>query len=176
MKLKLFISIFLLSSFLFSCKEIQDRKTGKRNFSGLGGEWVLKYKREGEVPGQIFSWKFVPENRQSGNYEFYWKADYPVKGKFVVITGEKGTYRIKDDILFPVTKNFGSQQAEPMSDIFYDSVKWYSPGDPQFELFQATDSIGFNLKGDVLLLKIDNNGDGDWEDDDEITEFSRQIN
>jgi hypothetical protein len=159
--------LFIAVLFISSCNV----KTDKQLSNELAGEWVLEFNREGEIPGQFFLWKFDPMDKNSGNYEFYWKADYPVKGNFVVITGEKGTYRIEDDVLYPTPRKFGSQQAEPMSEIFYDTIIWYGPGDPEFELFQATDSIGISTKGSELILRMDNNGDGDWLDEDEETVF-----
>jgi hypothetical protein len=165
-KFSLLITAFVL--IITSCNS----GNNKNLKNDLSGEWVLEFKRDGEIPGQLFIWKFEPDNNKSGEYEFYWKADYPVKGDFVVITGEKGKYTIENNILYPLVKTYGSQQAEPMSEVFYDSIVWYKPGNPRFELFQATDSIGIELQGDILKLKMDNNADGSW-NGDEISDFKR---
>lgn len=164
-----YLRYFLIFAFLFSIS--CDMKNVENYSDELSGEWLLEFKREGEVPGQLFIWKFKPLSKTSGEYEFYWKADYPIKGSFVVITGEKGTYRIDHNVLFPTPKKFGSQQAEPLSEVFYDTIIWYGPGDPEFELFQATDSVGISIEENNLILKMDNNADGDWLDEDEVSVF-----
>ena len=163
--------LLLLLLIVTSCKN--PGKENRKSAGKLQGTWVLQFGRDGEIPSQLFKWEFMHETRKKGNYEFYWIADYPVKNTFSTITAEKGSFRIEGDRAYLEPIMFGTQQAEPMSEVFYDSIVWFERGDPRFDQFQSTDSMGFEQRNDSLILKIDINGDGDWTDPDEVTAFAK---
>ena len=60
---------FFVTSFLFS----QNEKTVKENIpDNLQGSWVIEMPGEGQVPSQIFRWKFSKIETNNGECEFHW--------------------------------------------------------------------------------------------------------
>ena len=132
--------------------------------------WICNYRFE-------FSlwWIFDKENAVTGNFEFYWKVDYPVENIFTVAGAAKGTFTVDNDYLFPSPTQFGSQLIDlDMENGFYDSVMWYSPGDEFYELFEFWESFHFEVNGNTLVCGTDDNGDGDFTDEEENMTFIRQ--
>lgn len=140
----------------------------------LLGSWKLEMPGDAEgVPDQLFRRMFYRGESGSGKYEIYWIATLPDFGP-TVMAGEKGNLAVNDDTIFMTSTAFGSEQMGPMSDNFYDTIKWYYPGDSLFDLFKNDPYGLFHIDGDTLFWKKDLNNDGKFEDENEVTRFYRE--
>ena len=140
----------------------------------LIGSWKLEMPGEGEgVPDQLFRRMFYREESGGGRYEIYWIATLPEYGP-IVMAGEKGNLGINEDTIFLSPTAFGSQQMGPMSDDFYDTTRWYYPGDSLFDMFRNDPYGLFYIEGDTLFWKKDLNNDGKFTEQNEVTRFFRE--
>jgi hypothetical protein len=140
----------------------------------LLGSWKLEMPGEGEgVPDQLFRRKFFKGGNDNGRYEIYWIATLPEYGP-TVMAGEKGELSVILDTIFMTPTAFGSQQMGPMADDYYDTTRWYYPGDSLFDMFRNDPYGLFYIEGDTLFWKKDLNNDGQFLDQNEVTRFVRE--
>lgn len=140
----------------------------------LIGSWVIMQKGEGQVPSQIFRWIFTNSEMNKAKSEFHWLFKRLEDKDFITVAALVGILTVKNNKFFSTTTKVGTMQKEPMVMEFYETVKWYFPGDPMFEKFPKEESHYFEIIGDVLKLKQDNNLDGDFNDEGEVQEYMRE--
>jgi hypothetical protein len=157
--------------------EIQKEKTETASVflpEELLGSWKLEMPgMEEGVPDQLFRRIFHRGETGSGLYEMYWIASLPDIGP-TVMACEKGDLLINADTIFMTSTAFGSEQKGPQSDEFYDTIRWYYPGDSMFNMFRNDPYGLFAIEGDTLFWKLDMNNDGKFIDQNEITRFLRE--
>jgi hypothetical protein len=163
---------------LSSCVNNEKAEKAKENNlllpTDLLSTWKLEMPGDGEsVPNQLFRRSFYKDENGDGRYEIYWIATLPDFGP-TVMAAEQGELLVSTDTIFMTPTAFGSEQMGPMADDFYDTTKWYYPGDSLFGLFR-NDSYGlFYIEGDTLFWKKDLNNDGEFTGQNEITRFFRE--
>lgn len=174
MKKQLFVAFILCLFIVLSCDKKEAEDPHNQIPNKLVGSWLNETFREGEIPAQQFWWVFNKNDEFNGTFEWYWKVDYPVEYIFTVVGAAKGTFTVDNIFIFPLPNRFGSQLVDLMSNEFYESVMWYSPGDEFYELFEFYESVQFEVNGNTLVCGTDENGDGDFTDNDESLIFVRQ--
>jgi len=171
MKSTKILLLFLIIS-AFSYGQNENDQTEIPN--DLIGSWVIIQKGEGQVPSQIFRWIFTNSEIKQGISEFHWLFKRLEDKDFITVAAIVGNLTVKNNKFFSTSTKVGSMQKEPMVMEFYETVKWYFPGDPMFEKFPKEESYYFEIIGDVLKLKQDNNQDGDFTDEGEVQEYMRE--
>jgi len=164
---------FFVTSFLFS----QNEKTVKEVIpDNLQGSWVIEMLGEGQRPSEIFRWKFSKIEINNGECEFHWLFKRQEDQDFITVGVAVYDFYIDAGKIQGKMTKAGSQQIKPMVMEFYDETKWYYPGDEFFENFGMKE-IGaeFELKNNLLILKEDNNGDGDYDDEGETQSYSKEV-
>ena len=167
---KILLLFLIISVFVYGQNENNQTKIP----NDLIGSWVIMQKREGQVPSQIFRWIFTNSEMNKGESEFHWLFKRLEDKDFITVAALVGKLNVKNDKFFSTTTKVGTMQKEPMVMEFYETVKWYFPGDPMFEKFPKEESRYFEIIGDVLKLKQDNNLDGDFNDEGEVQEYMRE--
>ena len=171
MKATILISILFVTSHFSNVKnetlqtEIPD---------DLFGSWKIEQIGEGEIPSQIFRRVYKKTNKNEGVTEFQWLFKRAEDRDYLAVGVSVGNFTIQGDIVTVINTKFGSQQAEPMSDVFYDTIKWYYPGDLNYEKSPKKEVYSVELKGNILIVKTDNNGDGDYDDEYEVDEYMKE--
>ena len=61
--------LIFITPLLFSQNEVTEKEIIPDN---LLGSWVIEQPGEGQVPSQIFRWKFNKKTQKQGECEFYW--------------------------------------------------------------------------------------------------------
>jgi len=172
MKIKLIISLFFITPLLFSQSEnIEIEKIPEQ----LIGSWVLDQPGEGQIPSQIFRWKFKKITSNEGECEFHWLFKRQEDPEYIAVGILVSDFSVVDNTIRTSLTKVGSMQKKPMKMEFYDQVKWYYSGDSLFEMTDDKKGVFlFEIKEDVLIIFEDNNKDGDYEDDREVTKYIRE--
>jgi hypothetical protein len=171
-RLVLVIVLFFVTPLLFSQNENSQNVIPDE----LLGSWVFNQKGEGQTPSQIMRWKFSKINSTEGETEFYWLFKRQEDKDFITVAVMVGSLQVKNDEFYSTIKKVGSMQKEPMVMEFYDTVKWYFPGDSLFEKTPKESSYHFEIKEDALILSTDYNKDGDFNDQGEIQQYTKEVN
>jgi len=176
MKLKniLLIAILIILGVSGWSESEQEKKSVNPNTipDELVGSWGSDLPEEMRGPvNQLFRWIFDNKDPQHCRYEFYWIATLPNFGT-VVVSAEKGDCTVHLDTVFLNPTEFGSQQVKSGGMEFYDTTKWYFPGDTMFDSF-GYDGFGiYKISVDTLLWKSPNlTGTAS---DDEFMRFIRE--
>ena len=141
----------------------------------LIGSWVIEELGEGQIPSQIFRWKFSKLTQKTCESEFHWLFKRQEDSDYITVAVLVSDLHVKGDKFFTKTKKAGSMQKEPGKMEFYGVIKWHLPGDDLFEKYPKEGSNLFKIKGDVLILQEDHNGDGDFEDEGETQKYMKEI-
>lgn len=172
MKTKLIILLFFITPLLFSQSENIDIE---KIPDQLIGSWVIDQPGEGQIPSQIFRWKFKKTTSNKGECEFHWLFKRQEDPEYITVgVAVYDFYIIGNRIKGEITKA-GSQQKQAMVMEFYDEIKWYLPGDEYYEKFGMKEiNSEYEIKENVLILFEDNNKDGDYEEDGEVQKYLRE--
>ncbi|WP_370480324.1 hypothetical protein [Tamlana flava] len=156
MKTKLFFTLFLLATLLFSQSET---KNIEKIPDELIGKWEIDLPGEGEIPSQIFRWIFKKTIEDKGESEFHWLFKRKEDLKYITVAVMVSDFSVEGNIIRTSLIKAGSMQKELMQMDFYDEVKWYYPGDSMFIKFHQEEFYIFEIKENVLLLKEGNDGE-----------------
>lgn len=168
MKIISFVFVFIFCS-CFSWVFSQDQIP-----PDLYGTWVLELPGEGEVPSQQMKFVFHKNQTTSGTSEFWWNVKWTGASDYTTIGVTKGIFTLDEDEITVKLTRAGSQQKEPMSDIFLDSIVWYGPDDELFGKFPREEKYTFRLEKNTLFILEDENGDGDTDDEGEASAYIRK--
>jgi len=171
-KVVVVIALFFVTPLLFSQNKISQNEIP----DALLGSWVINQKGEGQIPSQIMRWKFSKTSSTEGESEFYWLFKRQEDKEFITVAVIVGSLQVKNDEFYSTMKKVGSMQKEPMVLEFYDTVKWYFPGDSLFEKTPKESSYHFEIKEDALILSMDYNKDGDFDDQGETQQYTKEVN
>lgn len=169
--LRLTLLSILMALLISSCSK--DNNDGpSQDIEGLYGAWIHEILGdEPGIPDQKFNLLFTESSPGDDLYEFYWSATDSL-GVYFVVACEAGTFTAVGDLLYGEANRVGGQW-DPFNDILHDTIVWYYPGDPIFDLYDTFESVGYELVDDGLLIKSDENENGVF-DDDEITLYRRE--
>lgn len=138
----------------------------------LIGTWVC------EMPGIygeiLFSCTFGETQDEKGVWEAYMNDNIHKS----VLVASKGDFKVENDKITYFIRSWGSQQVEPKREEFYESVKWYTPEEVEFNWFANQESkytMAFNVVGDKLMMNEDENGNGIFEEDEYLTYYRVDI-
>mgnify|MGYP001827261188 CR=1 FL=1 len=163
--------LFLVALLISSCSK-DSNNDPPSGIDELYGAWIHEtLGDEPGIPDQKFNLVFTESNVGDDLYEFYWSATDSL-GVYFVVACEAGTFTAVGDLLFGEADRVGGQW-DPFNDILHDTIVWYYPGDPIFDLYDTFESVGYELVDDDLLIKSDDNENGVF-DDDEITLYRRE--
>jgi hypothetical protein len=168
----------LLFLMLLDCSKNEQEVEIKQpiNIEDLSGVWVHEMEWYGGGPEQALVWIFKECFADSGYFEWHWEAMHPNPFIYTTIAAARGNFLlVKNEIQLIIT-HFGSQQKEPMSAVFYDSVVWYSPDHQMYELYEFNLMVKCEISGDTLWVSTDENYDGDYLDADEKLKYIKDNN
>ena len=95
----------------------------------LVGSWILDINNEEKGVHLIFTRSFTKSDAEHGKYSYYWMIDHPDFG-LIIVSAEKGDYTVNPTTVFMTPTEFGSEQILSEGGMnFYDTTKWYFPGD-----------------------------------------------
>ena len=110
------------------------------------------------------------------NYEEVYVIQRAGSDAISAILGQKGTLSVKGSKMTFKIKELGTCIADA-EDKCTPEVQWYGEGSLYYEdniqFFRQTITGEFEVGEEILILKRDNNGDGDMEDVGENLEFKR---
>lgn len=138
----------------------------------LAGTWELKVPGEGEIPSQIFKWIFYTNDLGNDIAEFHWLFKRTVDKAFISVFVVKGNLIVENDVFTLSTFMTGSQQVDSKLE-FYEEIKWFSEGDPKFDRYPKQESHYFLIEGNKLKVQDDFNGDGDFDDEEATTIYTK---
>ena len=161
---------FCMTLFLFSQND-----DGNDIPDDLMGNWVIEQPGEGEIPSQIFRWKFSKTNSKTGECEFHWLFKRQEDKNFITVGILVSDFSVNNNEISTKLTKVGSMQKEPMKMSFYDEVKWYYPGDSLFEKTDSKEStFQYEIKDNKFIVLEDHNNDGDYEDEGEFQKYSKE--
>ena len=138
----------------------------------LAGTWELKTPGEGEIPSQIFKWIFCTSEAGNDIAEFHWLLKRIEDKAYITVFVVKGNLTVDHNIFTLSAFTTGSQQVNEKLE-FYEEIKWFSEGDPKFDRYPKQESHYFLIEGDKLKVQDDFNGDGDFDDKEETTIYTK---
>ncbi len=138
----------------------------------LAGTWELKVPGEGEIPSQIFKWIFYTNESGNDIAEFHWLFKRTDDKAYISVFVVKGNLMVNHKVFTLSTFTTGSQQVDAKLE-FYEEIKWYSEGDPKFDRYPKQESHNFLVEGNKLKVQDDINGDGDFDDKEETTIYTK---
>ncbi|MBK3516328.1 hypothetical protein [Carboxylicivirga marina] len=138
----------------------------------LVGAWT-NYVSEDGVENRFI---FEKNNERSGNLEYYWNYRDSEAESYITLLAAKATFVVKDNMIIPTVKQWGSQLIEFDEEQLLDEIRWYTINEEEWEWFEIEDdfTITFELINDQLIIKEDMNDDGDYNDEDEIAIYVRE--
>ena len=134
----------------------------------LIGTWVMEIKGEGEIPSQMMKYVFRNDDSDGNVCEFHWLFKRSPDKEYITVGVEYGYLKVGSKIFQSKTFKAGSQQVQPMEMKFDDTIKWYYPGDDRYEQFPKGQTARYEIQGNKLIIKNDDNGDGDYDDEGEL--------
>ena len=165
--------LIFITPLLFSQNEVTEKEIIPDN---LLGSWVIEQPGEGQVPSQIFRWKFNKKTQKQGECEFYWMFKRQEDKEYITVAVAVYDFHVVASKIYGKMTKAGSQQKQAMVMEFYDEVKWYNPGDEFYDKFGMKEiNTEFVIKNNLLNLLEDNNGDGDYDDEGESQSYAKEI-
>ena len=171
----------MVTLFVTSFLHSQDNNPNKEVIpDSLIGTWMIDapgqfLEGQGEVPSQIFKWKFSKMEAKKGAGEFHWLFKRQEDKDFITVFVAVYDFYIEEGKIHGNMVKGGSQQKEAMVMEFYDEIKWSYPGDERFKKFgNKKIKPAFEINSDFLFLLEDHNGDGDFEDEGERQKYTKE--
>jgi hypothetical protein len=137
------------------------------------GDWVNESLATWPQQDEIISFNFNKIDLLNGSFDFLWIKEYPEENHMTVVAAAKGTFVFKSNKLIFTPTEFGSE-IHPDTFEILDTTKWYTSNDPEFQLFEFFPPVKYECQGNSLILKVDDNNDGDYDDDGETIVFLRK--
>ncbi|WP_340114286.1 hypothetical protein [Maribellus mangrovi] len=138
----------------------------------MAGTWELKVPGEGEVPSQIFQWIFYSNDSGENIAEFHWLFKRIEDLDYLTVFAVKGNLVVDHNVFTLSTFTTGSQQIGGKLE-FYEEIKWFTEGDPKFDRYPKHESHFFEIEANKLKVQDDFNGDGDFDDQEETTIYTK---
>ena len=141
----------------------------------LLGSWIIEQSGEGQVPSQIFRWKFSKIDSKKGECEFHWLFKRQEDKDYIAVAILVSDFSVNESEISTNLTKVGSMQKEPMKMEFYNEVKWHFPGD---SLFEKTDNkqstFSYEIENNMFIVKEDYNKDGDFDDEGETRKYLKE--
>lgn len=163
----------LVMFFLVSCEKENDNDEPLEIPDEIVGDWVNESLVTWPQQDEIISLNLKKCDLLIGSFDFLWIEEYPEENHMTVGAAAKGTFVFKSNKLIFSPTDFGSEIDIDTFEIL-DTTKWYTPGDPEFQLFEFFPPVKYECKGNSLILKVDENNDGDYDDEGESFVFVRK--
>ena len=170
MRPKVWILFLAFIGIITSCKKNENNISDVIIPDDLFGTW--KWEISELWVGQTTEYYLLTLSKvdsENGLYETNWIADWTEANVFHVLEAQKGTFTVNKNIMYMVATHFGSEIG--LDDVtIYDTTMWWGQSDPEFSNFEQEDtSVLFTLSGDSLIILVDENKDGDFDDPDDNT-------
>lgn len=138
----------------------------------MAGTWQLNLPGEAEIPSQIFKWVFYTNESGNDIAEFHWLFKRIEDKDYITVFVVKGNLVVTQDVFTLSTFSTGSQQVDGKLE-FYEEIKWFSEGNPKFDRYPKKESHFFDIEANKLKVQDDLNNDGDFDDKDESTIYTK---
>jgi len=153
---------------------LAQQETQRDSYKELIGTWVNEQKGEGEIPSQIL--KYVFGISESGEWfsEFYWMVKRTQDNEYITVAAVIGSLSIEQNVLKLKTTKAGSQLGANGYQDIYKEIKWFANDDVRFSMVPQQSEYYFQINGNLLEMKSDDNQDGDYDDEGETTVFTKK--
>lgn len=173
MKTLLHCLLFLVLVFLASCEKEIEKDEPLEIPDEIVGRWVNESLVAWPQQDKIISMNLEKSDVFTGSFDMLWIEEYPEENHMTVAVAAKGTFVFKSNKLIFTPTDFGSE-IHPDTYEILDTTKWYTPSDPEFQLFEFFPPVEYECVGNTLALKADDNNDGDYDDEGESLVFVRE--